>query len=339
MKKIKQLKNLRTSELERIRLTLRKRFQANKRRNVIEVAFGVAEKDRQVDPDRLDAVCFYVKHKRMPRKKKLRIPKNIDVRIRRGKKFFLVCLPIDVIEIGTRKIRPTGRRVRDLRRADNATTGSVVAWRLTGETRFTWGLICVGHFFWQASSLPETNQQVRINSATNPLHRFRGTLLARTTPNDGSRCDASLVCVKRATLIRAKLISKNQSTKGKKVREVDDLRLDRNRTGFTYPFRTRIPFSVFRFLTTSVLVEELGPIKNVIEAKSQTKNAFGSGRSGSTWVIKKQVACMQHGGLPNSFLRGWGQSIETIAKWTVKQIASINRVAQKKVELRLIKVI
>ena len=120
---------------------------------------------------------------------------------------------------------------------------------------------------------------------------------------------------------------------------MEDLRRDRNRAGFTYPFRTQIPFQAIRFLPVSVIVEDLGPIKHVIETKSQTANAFGAGRSGSVWVIRRQVACLQHGGLPTSFIRGWGQSLETVFKWTVKRIATLNRVAQRNVDLRLIKVV
>lgn len=339
MKKIKRLDSLRTSELERIRATLRQRFGADPRGNIVEIAFGVAEKFGRVDPSRPDAICFYVRRKRMPRAKADRIPQHIEVRIRRGRQFYLVCLPTDVIEIGPREIQPTGRRVRDLRRTDHATTGSVVAWRLGGETRFTWGLICVGHFFWQASKLPETIQQVRINSATTPIHRFRGTLLARTVPFDGSQSDAALILVERSSLVRANFISQNQPTTGKRISTVEDLRRDRNRAGFTYPYRTQIPFEVLRFLPVSVLVEDLGPIKHVIEARSPTANAFGRGRSGSAWVIRRQVASMQHGGLPASFIRGWGQSLETVLKWTVKRIATLNGVAQRDVELRLIKVV
>jgi len=340
MKPIKQLSDLNRSELEKIRTTLNKRFDIGKRGNVIEIAFGVAEKDGKLDLTRRNAICFYVTSKRNPRAKSDRIPKCIEIRICRRRKYFLVCMATDVIELGTKKIQPTGKRVRDLRRTDFATTGCVIAWRTSGhQTRLTWGLLSVGHYFNHVALVPETTQQVRINSSTTPLHRFRGTLIARTQARDSNESDAALIRVARSSLVRAQLIDSNQSTVGKTVRRVVDLQQDRGRAGFTFPIRTRLSFVVARYLPLSNIVPVLGPIRDVIEATSGTSNAFGGGRSGSVWVIGRQVACTQHAGLANSYTRGWGQSVATIFEWAISEIAQINNVLPIDVELKVIKIV
>lgn len=336
MKHICRLEEFRPGELERIRKTLRQRYGVGKRGNIIEIAFGAAEANGQLDLTRPDAICFYVRHKRTPRARVDRIPKKIEIRLRRGKRWVLVCMPTDVIDLGPRKIRPTGRMIKHVSGNDSGTAGCIVAWKLPGERLLTWGVLSVGHVFSHVVRVPQTQQRVLIESATTPVHLFRGTLLARSKPRDG--IDAALVLVKRATLVRAQLMPENVSTGGKRVRPVESLETDRTNPGFTFPQETKIPFVVGRYLVVSDILPELGSVRNVIEANARG-GAFAKGSSGSLWAVERQVACLQHGGLSPLFSRGWGQSLETILAWIVAKIAAINRVPKRDVDLRLIRVI
>ena len=339
METIEKLDDLHPHELERVRATLLKRYDIGKRGNIVEVAFGVAEQNNHLDPSRSNAVCFYVRCKRMPRSKADRIPATIEIRIRRKNRFALVRLQTDVIDIGVTSIQATGRPIRHVKGRFAGTTGCIVAWKIVGQNRLTWGLLTVGHIFKHIARVPESIQRVLILSATSPTHQFRGTVLARSLANDGSQMDAALVMVSRGSLVRAKLLPNNASTIGKKIRPVKRLAKDRGKNGFTFPDRNKLPFVVARFLPISKVVSALGPLRNVIEVHSNLGNTFAGGRSGSVWGVASQVACIQHAGLRPSFLRGWGQSLESILVWATAKVANIGHVPPSQIDMRLIRII
>jgi hypothetical protein len=336
MKTVSSLKELSVEELIKIRSLLHERFGIGKRGNIIDVAFGLAEVNGRIDRSRPDAVCFYVRHKRMPRAKVDRIPETIELRLKRGPRTVQVCLATDVIQIGTRQVRPTGERIVRQRSNEPATTGGVVAWRLSGQAAWTWGVLTVGHVFKRVATVPEADPRVWIGTAA--ASRIRGTLIARSKPLNRQHVDAALVVVERASLIQANLIPANVSTTGKRIRPVSVLKDDRGKSGFTFPEQVTIKLKVVRFLPISEMVPALGTLNYVIEADAAA-GVFGRGRSGSSWAVERQAACMQHGGLPSQFARGWGQALEYVFGWCVREIATIHDLPADAVELRLIRVI
>ena len=135
MKIIQQLGDLTSAELGRIRATLRRRYPAARPGGVLEIGFGMAERQGVADPKRREAICFYVRHKRKPRPKRERIPRVVEVRVRRGLHFVLVRLPADVLEVMATSLVPTGRTIRSVAGARRATAGCLVAWRVPGTRR------------------------------------------------------------------------------------------------------------------------------------------------------------------------------------------------------------
>jgi hypothetical protein len=360
MKTVSSLEELSVEELVKIRSLLHQRFGIGTRGNIIDVAFGLAEENGRIDRSRPDAVCFYVRHKRMPRAKADRIPESIELRLKRGRGFVQVRLATDVIHIGTRQARPSGERIVHQQSTGPATTGGVVAWRLSGQAAWTWGVLTVGHVFKRVATVPETDPRVWIGSSagrrisgtliagSNSLNlprvgrpaagRIRGTLISRSKPLNRQNVDAALVMVERASLVQANLIPANVSTTGKRIRPVSVLKDDRGKLGFTFPEQVTIKLKVVRFLPISEMVPALGTLNYVIEADAAA-GVFGRGRSGSSWAVERQAACMQHGGLPGQYARGWGQALEFVFGWCVREIAAIHDLPADAVELRLIRMI
>lgn len=336
MRIIRRLDELSVDELVTIRAALFRRLGVGTRGNIIEIAFGLAEHRGRVDHSRANAVCFYVRHKRQPRAKRDRIPESIDVRLKRGDHFVRVVLPSDVIHLGTRQVQMTGEPLVHRHSTGLATTGAVVAWQLGGQGPWTWGVVTVGHVLGRVKRLPETEPWVRIGNAVGTP--VLGTLITRSAVPSRERVDAAIVVVERESLVRAKLIPAKLGLGGKRVRPLRQLKDDRGRIGFTFPQQNTIPLTVLRFLPISNLVPALGLLNFVIEAEAET-GAFRGGRSGSLWAIAGQAAGMQHGGLPERFSRGWGQSLEFVFAWGAGQIAGIYGVTLGEVDFRLMRVI
>ncbi len=340
MQTITRIADLSMDELRRVRATLVTRFGVGRRGNVLEIGFGMATVGGSFDARRRDAICFYVRHKRLPRSTKDRIPAIVEVRLKRERRFVLVRMPSDVVSIGDRAIKPTGRRIRHASRPwAAAVAGAVVAWNSKPRQRRTWGLVTVGHLFRHRSRLPESEKNVRLQFAESPSRELSGLLLARSTRNDGSRVDAALVQVAHGILVRAGLVPPGAATNRKVVRAANELPSDAGVLGLSLPARRRVPLVVQRYLPTCNLVPELGALADAIDVVSHEARAFGEGRSGSLWVIKRQAAAVQFAGLPDDFRQGWGQSLETVLAWAREQLARLQDIRVADVDLRLVRAI
>ncbi|MBN1851351.1 MAG: hypothetical protein JW829_01455 [Pirellulales bacterium] len=339
---INRLVDLTIEELARIRETILDRYGSGPRDNIIDIAFGLAEKGTALDPSRLNAICFYVRSKRDPQSKADRIPRTIEVRLRRNGHFELVQLPSDIIEIGTAAIKPSGRQICHLSKSrKTATAGCVIAWKAGTCQEIRWGVLTVGHLFWSISPVPEQERLVRISIPSNQV--MPGFLLARTLKNDGSGMDAALVSVMKSTLVRAGLVPRDVSTRGKKIRSVDQLRLDRRRAGLALPGRMRIPFVVVRYMPESRLVPDAGCLRHVFEVHSLFANAFGHGKSGSLWLVGGSGAGIQYAGYDTPgrpglrYTRGLGQALIAIIDWARSQIARLENVPNEEIDIRVIR--
>ena len=338
MKTIDTLSDLSADELRRIRQTLFDRYRVGVRGNIVEIGFGVAELANQVDRERPSAICFYVADKRMPRAKVDRIPDHIDVRLKRRNQFVLVRLPSDVIEIERQAIRLTGRRVRHVADRSFATAGAIVAWRFDDHGRFAYGVLTVGHLFWNRSTVPEPSDDVRVRVTGN--REILGRLVLRSLPNDG--VDAAIVLSSRRALVDGGVLSESSSTRGKKIRAVAELVTDRLQHGSTLPKTTPIPFMVLRYLPEFSLIPELGPIPHALDVRSDVAGTFRQGTSGAPWIIQRQAACQQFAGWESNdpsqdYTRGTGQSLEAIFAWCRRSLAKTYRKRVADTDLRLIR--
>lgn len=339
MKLLTRFEDLSLAELKRIRKTLRNRFGVGKRGNILEIAFGQAEKRNNPCSARQEAICFYVRHKRTPRAKADRIPRVIEVRLRRKNEYVNVQLPTDVVHI-QRTVKPTGRRLRHLDEPRRyATAGCVLVWRRRGERNFEWGILSVGHRFTNISDVPEENKRVRLRVKLNPATEIEGRLLARSLVSEGDDVDASIISTSRASMIRNHVLPENPSTSGKSVRSVLDLSRDAGRSGQAFPPGRVVAFRAMRFMPECELIPALGVQRNVLETLSGSANAFGPTRSGSLAVIGRQGATLQLAGLPSGFRRGWGQSLATALEWAQQQLASLSSVPPQEIEVRFVRAI
>jgi hypothetical protein len=333
VKIVDRLANLSRDELRRMRTTLLGRYRLRGRGGVLEIGFGQAERSGRVDSRRPQAICFYVRRKRMPRRRQDRIPKVVEVRVRRQSHFVLVRLATDVLEVEIDSLIPTGLRLRNMASKRVATAGCVVAWRVPGLPQLQWGLLTVGHLF--ARRVQATEVRITI-AQQGPLV---GTLLARS--QNASQVDGAIVQVDKRKLVDAGLISKRVSTRGKRVRAPHQLGRDVGRAGQTLPGRERVPFVVLRYLPETSLVPSLGTLVDVLDVSCKRAETFAPGRSGSLWLIERQAACQQFGGWETrahpaeNYRRGLGQSIARILDWARQELARIAGTAL--VDLRLIR--
>ena len=330
MQKITQLRDLSIHELRRVQTTLFDRYRGQA--NVVDVAFGAAEKDGKPDPSRPDAVCFYVRRKKKTVAKGEAIPSVVKVRLKRGSEFYSVVLPRDVIVLGEEGIQTTGQRVFHRDNSGNpGTAGCVVAWRVGTGGNLKWGVLTVGHIFESVAQGPSAPAEARLRTPDSSL--LRGRILAYSRPRDGSDVDAAIVEVSKDDLVTFGLIPAGVSTAGRVIRSADSLMTDRGRAGITIPNSQALDFEVMRVLPVSRSVPALGPLATVIEVGSSSR-AFAPGSSGSLWQIGGQAAAIQHGGLPTAFRRGWGQSLESISIWVKGRLAAIHQVSRASIDLR-----
>ncbi|MEL6108178.1 MAG: hypothetical protein AAFU85_19295 [Planctomycetota bacterium] len=327
MKRITSLDELTHCELSRIRATLVARFKVSSRSNIRDVTFGVAEKDGELDESRPNSILFFVKNKRGVTDG--RLPRSVRVRVRRGRQFVSVELDSDVVELGGRA-KLTGKRIYFRGRSRNGgTAGCVVVWKRVGTHRFKWGVLTVSHIMPNDQDVPEQGTSVLL---TGPLARQRGRLVALST---GTGLDAALVQVSRAQLVQTGVISQSQSTRGLKIRDRDQLAIDRGAKGFTRPIKGALPITVQAFTSEfSMLEEEIGVLTDVVQVSS-ARGAFVKGTSGSLWSIKRQVACLQFGQIGNSS-RGLGQPIAEIVEWAASTVGSHGRIPRSEVDFRVV---
>lgn len=338
METICELSGLSSDELCRIGKTLARRFDVRRDGNIRQLGFGVAERQGQIDPSRLDAVCFYVFRKRRPRAKADRIPARIAVRVRREQRFVLVGLATDVIEVDRRATTLTGRRIRHLSGDAFATAGAIVAWRTENSGPFDWGVITVGHLFREQRVVPEPIKNVRVRVRGN--REIEGRLLLRSSRRDA--VDAALVSVQRASLVRGAVLKANATTRRKRVRSIDQLITDQGAPGVTLPDQIPIPMTVLRYVPEFTLIPRVGRIRHVLDARSGRVNAFARGTSGAVWIIDDQASCHQFAGWQSTdprqdYVRGAGQSLEFILDWICQQLAEMHGLTASDVDLRLIR--
>ena len=339
MKSVTLFSELESPEFKKIRNTLRKRFGVGQRGNILEIAFGQAEKNGRPCTSRPQAICFYVNRKCRPRAKADRIPESVSVRLRRTGHYVEAEFPSDVILL-ERKVRPTGRRIRHLDEPDRyATSGCVIVWRPIGERQFTWGILSVGHRFRNIATVPESSKRVRMLVNSSPATEIEGTLLARTLVSDSDHIDASITSMSRSTMIRNGVLPASPSTSGKTIRKTSDLRNDAGLDAHTYPPGRKIEFEVMRFMPECELIPALGKQFDVVEGLSGTDNAFGPTRSGSLAVVDRQAASIQLAGLPTSFRRGWGQALESVLEWARSELARIQGLSAHEMEVRCVRAI
>lgn len=338
MKKVHRLCDLSDDELRRIHHTLSDRFGVGRRGEILEIAFGNAEKAGKLDANRTDAFIFYVTSKRMPRAADDRIAKTEGVRIRRQQTFVLVELATDVILFDPTQPRLTGRPIAHAGSPTRfATAGSVIIWRLGFSGPFHWCVTTAGHHFWDRPNVPENAPQVTVFCGRN--ERLSGSLIMRSLPKEG--VDIALVEVSREDLIDRGLIASSAPTAAKRIRSISDIRRDRLTEGTTHPQSHGIEFSVLRYFYEFKLMPQLGTLFDVLKVRSRVNNAFQSGRSGSLWIIARQAACHQSVGWRTSdpdqtYRDGAGQSLHYAFRWVQSRLADQYQISKSKVQVRLV---
>lgn len=329
MKRITSLDELTHCELSRIRETLVARFKVSARSNIRDVSFGIAERSGALDESRSNCVLFFVKTKKKRPSASSRVPRKVQVRVRRGKQFVCVELDSDIVPFGGRA-KLTGKRIFFRGRSRNSgTAGCVAIWKRVGTHRFRWGVLTVSHIMPSDHGVPEQGTSVLL---TGPLARQQGRLVALSL---GTGLDAALVEVSRAQLVETGVISQTQSTRGLKIRDRDTLATDRGAKGFTRPISGALPITVQAFTSEFTMLEdEIGVLTDVVQVSSK-RGAFVKGTSGSLWSVKRQVACMQFGQIGNSS-RGLGQPIAEIVEWAAKTVGSQQGVSRSSIDFRVV---
>ena len=301
---------LTTDELRRIQHAVRSRFRISSRTNIVDVGFGTAIRAGKFEPSRGLCITFLVQAKKAPRKKSERIPQEVNVRVKRGRRFVSLSFRSDVVEVG--RIVATGSRL-DYRRK-TATTGVIVAWKGPSSSKLTWGLLTVGHLLPRGRSLSKLRRKVTIRTGRGP---FFGTLIAKS---DGNReIDAAIALVEREDLVANKLLRASQSARGIVVRKLTKLVSDQNKAGKTLRVGGTRPFTVHAYFPT-LRVTGIGSIAHIVSVLAAAAQTFEKGTSGSSWLIQNQAACIQIAGRTPDFRQGFGQSLASVLEWAAKEL-------------------
>jgi len=309
------VEHLTTDELRRIQRTLRTRYRIGTRSNLLDVGFGAALKAGKFQPGRRLCITFLVRKKKNVRKVTDRIPPKVHVRLKRGKRFVNLSFSTDVVEVGG--IVAAGRTLDY--RTKTVTTGVIVAWKASSRSRYSWGVVTVGHVFPRLRTLSRLRRKVTIRTNRG---KFFGTLVAKS---DGDReIDAAIAQVKRQDLVAKRLMTASQSARRIEPRMVTTLASDQNKSGQTLRVGGKRRFTVHAYFP-SLRVPSLGAIDHIVSVFSGAAQTFQPGTSGSGWLIQNQAACLQIAGRMPDFKQGFGQSLNSVAEWAAKVLAKQQR--------------
>lgn len=144
-----EMSDLNATELNRIHAVLRRRFGDFDQGNILNISFG----KKVVNGQQQRCIRFWVRRKRMPRKKSDRLPAVFPVRFRRwpDNRWVEARFPTDVVEVAD--VQPTGEyvAVRDEDQGDllACSTGLVleISREYGGEVYDLAGLLTVAHPF------------------------------------------------------------------------------------------------------------------------------------------------------------------------------------------------
>jgi hypothetical protein len=304
---------LTADEMGQIQTSLNRRFSIKKDKNLVGIGFGPAVRRGRKDKKRPLAVCFLVKKKEVVSDEKM-FPREVTVKIKKGKASREVTLPTDVVAVG--RITKTGEDIRFSNK--DATVGAVVAWNDGTEH---WGVLVVAHLMaGGTASIVGVGDSATVRG---PVSNFTGALRLKSTTTSGM--DVALLEVNKSALLSNGLIKPSQSQSRKFVRSVDSLATDGDARGQTFSkFGTRV-LMVTRYHPT-FFVTGLGDLKDIIEVRNAwAAETFREGSSGAAWHVNDESACMQVAGedrLVNAFQVGYGQALATVLSWVKEQLRS-----------------
>ncbi len=302
--------DLTIDEMRRIQRTLRKRFHVGRRTNIIDIGFGAALKRGRFQPNRGLCLSFLVRHKKTPRRMRDRIPPSVEVRVKRGRRFQKLEFPTDVVAVGG--LTATGRRLEY--RTRHVTTGVIVAWRDSGNTQLSWGLLTVGHVFPRLSGIPPSRRKVKVVTTRG---NFFGELVAKSDRDNG--IDAAIALVERQELIAKKLMTNSQAGRRIVPRPLARLQRDRRKTGATLRTAGKRSFLVHAFFPR-LRIPDVGELDCVVSAMAPTAGTFAQGTSGTSWLIVNQAACLQVAGRAPDYRQGFGQALSVIIDWAASEL-------------------
>ena len=297
-------------ELRRMQTSLRKRFRINNRENLVDVGFGTALKDGKLQPERGICVTFFVRKKKNPRSKNDRLPSQVSVRLKRGKRFVTFDFHTDVVQVSD--IVATGKRLDY--RSKYVTTGAIVAWKGVSSSRLSWGVVTVGHSFPPLGGLSQSRRKVSIRTRRG---RVPGTLVAKSNRN--KKIDAAIALVEKEDLLSKRLLKDSQTSREIKPRKLEKLYADRTKVGQTLRIGGKRKFEVHAYLP-SLKVTGIGTVIHIVSVVSTRIKTFKKGTSGSSWLIQNQAACIQVAGRSPEYCQGFGQSLETVTQWAEKKL-------------------
>lgn len=300
-------------ELRRIQRTLRRRFQLHRRRDLLDVGFGPGLRAARLDPQRPWCVCFYVHRKRQPRRYAERIPRQVQFRLRRGRRFIRFTAATDVIELTKPALSGC---VLSYGAGSAVTAGLVVVWQEREAAGLSWAVVTVGHAFPAAVAFPEPLPRVEIRGRGSS--RLAGRLLARAPRG---RADAAVVQVQHYDLVRCGILDARHGSQALRIRSVDEVKGDEGAPGSSHPRRAARPFYIRAYLPECWLFEDLvGRLRHVIHAHRAQAQTFERGTSGSLWRVFEWPAAMQFGGLQPEFREGFAQILEGVLEWAQEAV-------------------
>jgi hypothetical protein len=328
-----RLSQLSLDEIQRVHSTLRDRYTLSSNPDILQIAFGLAERGGVAERGRGPCICFYVRRKQSPENlpPQQRIDPTIHVRVKRGEQFVELVAPTDVIELSEDAVQLTGLPIRHSNQT-SATTGILLAWRRPHRRQLAWGVLTVGHIFPAHLSLPEDEVNVEISTSVAPL---AARLVARA---DRAEIDAALCVVRRKDLVHAQLIPADFHARGRVFKTNQQLIRSIGRRGYSMPSKQRHSFQYARYLLEAPIFEPLlGFVpRNVIHSVAG-EDLFRPGTSGSPWSIGRLAAGMQFASMHPAYRQGFGQTLADILPWSRSAVAKLNGVADHQIDLRFVR--
>lgn len=239
--------------------------------------------------------------------KRRKIPKEIVVPLRRGKKTVHVGLATDVSSIG--KFVPTSKRMEGP--SDECSVGLVVCW--DGSN---WGFLTVGHVF-RSDSGPIDSIRPLVEIADGLYLQAR--LAARST--FPSKVDTSVTRATLEALLQSGLVSDVHDRDFPRTRSQVISDCDNRRAAHIVPpggVNERIELMDF---LPSHPVDGLGNLEDLVLAGGPL-NTFREGRSGCVWFVPDGIVGIQIAGEEPHFSRGLAQLVVKQREWASDKLGA-----------------
>lgn len=272
------------------------------------IGFGVRRRGGRIEAGATIVVKYYFVRKKSQRLPSgWRVPPEVRVRLKRGRRFISLQLPTDV-EVAGRILASA----LNLHAEQSCTGGVLVRWRVSAQQLFL-GVLTVGHALRTRTGGGIVQVQVR-NRSRSAFGQLYAVARAHTCDAAVIKIDYADLCtlladstgyLKRNTVIAVPLSEAIVAAKGT--------------TGRSFNTHENVAFKLISYVPQfrPGPSDTLPPLSHLLHVETTADRGFQPGTSGSAWTLGGNPVAIQVGGnASNQYREGYGQVLEYIMDWT-----------------------